>query len=150
MQCHFELYVYQSFDFSENCWVRFFPQPAGVKLYTMKFFLNVYTEFSDKIFVIRVKGLKPVTSCVRVQDATTAPARHIWETVSWNWAHVEFAEITEFNESSAPFRKNSIESVKSPSFWTFFLVEKQGLLTGVMYLIGHEQIVYTKINYNTD
>ena len=27
-----------------------------------------------KIFVITVKGLKPVTSCVRDQDATTAQA----------------------------------------------------------------------------
>ena len=28
-----------------------------------------------KIFVITVKGFKPATSCVRDQDATTAPAR---------------------------------------------------------------------------
>ena len=30
-----------------------------------------------KIFVITVKGLEHATSCVRDQDATTAPARHI-------------------------------------------------------------------------
>ena len=30
-----------------------------------------------KIFVIPVKGFKPATSCVRDQDATAAPARHI-------------------------------------------------------------------------
>ena len=30
-----------------------------------------------KICVIIVKGLKPATSCVRHQDATTAPARHV-------------------------------------------------------------------------
>ena len=30
-----------------------------------------------KIFVITVKGLKPVTSCVKDQDATTVPARHM-------------------------------------------------------------------------
>ena len=34
------------------------------------------TEFSNKIFVIAVKGLEPTTSCVRDQDAITAPARH--------------------------------------------------------------------------
>ena len=37
-----------------------------------------------KIFVITVKGLEPATSCVREQDATTVPARHIWERVSLN------------------------------------------------------------------
>ena len=31
-----------------------------------------------------VKGLKPPTSCVRVQDATTVPAKHMWETGSLN------------------------------------------------------------------
>ena len=76
-----------------------------------------WSEFSDKIFVITVKGLEPATSCVRDQDATTAPARHMWEIGSLNWAQFmiqwfisfpEFAEFTEFNESSAPFRKNSI------------------------------------------
>ena len=30
-----------------------------------------------KIFVITVKVLKPATSCVRDQDATTVPARHM-------------------------------------------------------------------------
>ena len=30
-----------------------------------------------KIFVITVKGLEPAISCVRDQDATTEPARHI-------------------------------------------------------------------------
>ena len=32
-----------------------------------------------KIFVITVKEFKPVTSCVRDQDATTAPTRHMRE-----------------------------------------------------------------------
>ena len=30
-----------------------------------------------KIFVITVKGLEPATSCVRDQEATTVPARHM-------------------------------------------------------------------------
>ena len=33
-----------------------------------------------KVFVITVKGIKPPTFCVRDQDATTAPARHMLET----------------------------------------------------------------------
>ena len=42
-----------------------------------------FTEFSEfrnkkfsKIFVITVKGLEPITSCERDQDATTSIARH--------------------------------------------------------------------------
>ena len=50
----------------------------------MEFFLNVFTEFSCKKIVIAVKGLEPVTSCIRDQDATTVPARHMWETASLN------------------------------------------------------------------
>ena len=48
----------------------------------MEFFLNVSLNSANsvtKIFVITVKGLKPATkppSCLRDQDATTAPARH--------------------------------------------------------------------------
>ena len=57
-----------------------------------------------KIFVITVKGFKPAT-CIRNQDATTAPVRHIWETESLNWFQFmlqwfirfpEFAEFTVF------------------------------------------------------
>ena len=33
-----------------------------------------------RIFVITVKGFKPATFCVRGEDATTAPARHVSET----------------------------------------------------------------------
>ena len=37
-----------------------------------------FSKFSDKnIFVITVKRLEPATSCVRDQDATTAPSRHM-------------------------------------------------------------------------
>ena len=60
------------------------------------------------------KGLKPVTSYVRDQHATTVTARHMWESGSLNWTQfmlywfISFSEFTEFSESSAPFRKNSI------------------------------------------
>ena len=66
------------------------------------------------IVAITVKGLEPVTSCIRDQDATTDPARHMWETGSSSWAQlilqwfIRFPEFSEFNESSVPFRKNSI------------------------------------------
>ena len=32
---------------------------------------------SVKNILVTVKGLEPATSCVREQDATTAPARHM-------------------------------------------------------------------------
>ena len=34
-------------------------------------------QWIQKIFVITVKGLEPATSCIRDQDATTAPATHV-------------------------------------------------------------------------
>ena len=46
----------------------------------------------------------PATSCVRDQDATTAQARHMWETGSLNWAQfmlqwfLRFPEFAEFSE----------------------------------------------------
>ena len=41
----------------------------------------------QKLFFVRyIKGLEPAASCVRDQDATTAPARHMWETGSLTWA----------------------------------------------------------------
>ena len=42
---------------------------------SIEFCLNVYTEL--KIFVITVKGFEPTISCVRDQDATTVPGRHM-------------------------------------------------------------------------
>ena len=39
--------------------------------------MNFLNEFSDKIFVITVKGLEPATSCVKDQLVTTAPERHM-------------------------------------------------------------------------
>ena len=73
----------------------------------MEFFLNVFTEFSkfsDKKFTITVKGLVPATSCIRDQDATTVPARHMWETGSLNWA--------QFMHQWLSVSPNSLNSVK--------------------------------------
>ena len=59
---------------------------------TMEFFLNVFTEFSefsDKNichYSKRAQTCHPATSCVRDRDATTASARHMWETGSLNQA----------------------------------------------------------------
>ena len=89
------------------------------------FFLNVSLNSANysvtKIFVITVKRLEPATSCVRDQDATSAPARHMWDTGSLNRTQFmlqcfisfpEFAELFEFNKSSAPFRQNFIVWIK--------------------------------------
>ena len=62
-----------------------------------------------KIFVYskRTRTCHSSTSCVRDQNATTAPARHIWDTGSLNWTlfmlqwFIKFPEFTEFSESSA-------------------------------------------------
>ena len=60
---------------------------------SIEFSINVFTEFSDKnICHYRHRALTyhPATSCVRDQDTTTAPARHLWETGSLNWVLFEF------------------------------------------------------------
>ena len=73
-----------------------------------------FAEFSDKIFVITVKGFEPATCCVGHQDVIAMPARHMWEMGSLNRAQFmlqwfirfrECAEFTEFNESSDPLKK---------------------------------------------
>ena len=62
---------------------------------TLEFFLNNFTEFSDKIFVITVKGLQLSTSYVRDQDATTVPARHTWETGSLNSVQFMLCDLSD-------------------------------------------------------
>ena len=86
----------------------------------LEFFLNVFTEFSefrDKNiwhYSKRSRTCHPAISCVRDQDVTTVPARHMWGTGSLSWSQfmlqwfISFNEFAEFNESSALFRKNSI------------------------------------------
>ena len=43
----------------------------------MEFFLNLSANSVTKIFVITVKGLEPVISCARDQDAIIVPALHM-------------------------------------------------------------------------
>ena len=86
--------------------------PTGMHSCSKTFSLDSLNSVT-KIFFITVKGLEPATSCARSQNATTVPARHMWETGSLNWPQfmlqwfIRFPEFAEFNESSAPFRKNS-------------------------------------------
>ena len=54
------------------------------------------TDSVTKIFGITVKRLDPATTCVRDQDATIEPARHMWETVSLNWLQFMFKWFIRF------------------------------------------------------
>ena len=88
---------------------------------------NVFTEvseFSDKIFVIAVKGFKPASSCVRDQDTAIVPAGHMWETGSLNWLHFMLLWIIRFPEFhwfSLPFRENSIIRSIIWLLWLWFM-----------------------------
>ena len=84
---------------------------------TIEFSLNVFTEFAEsviKIFVIIVKGLKPAISCIRDQDASKTPARHMCETWSLNTPHfmlqwfIRFTEFAEFTEFPFNLRKTPL------------------------------------------
>ena len=64
-----------------------------------------FTEFSDRNichYCKRAWTCHPATSCVRDQDVTTSPARHVWEIGSLNWAEfmlqwfIRFPEFSEF------------------------------------------------------
>ena len=52
-----------------------------ISLETIEFFLNVCTEFTEKIdiYCILKRLFEPATSCVRDQDATAASARQVAE-----------------------------------------------------------------------
>ena len=75
--------------------------PSSGKSWIRHCFPNCF-HWIQRIFVIIVKLLEPATSCVSYQDATTAPARHMWETGSLNWSQfmlqwfIWFPEFTEF------------------------------------------------------
>ena len=53
------------------------PELCGVSIEFSLNVFNEFAEFSDKIFVVTIKRFEPVTSCVRDQDATSVPARHV-------------------------------------------------------------------------
>ena len=79
------------------------------------FSLNSANSVTKKIYDIkRIRTCHLATSSIRDQHATIAPARHMWENGSFNWAQfmlqwfIRFPEFSEFSESCAPFRKNSI------------------------------------------
>ena len=70
---------------------------------------------ADKLFFITAKELEPATYWVRDQDATSVPARHIWETGSLNCAQFIHASVTYqiswirwIRWIPVPFRENSI------------------------------------------
>ena len=77
--------------------------------------LNVFTEFTkfnDKNichYSKRTRTCHPATSCVGDQDATTAPARHMWETGSLNWLQLmlQIPWTRWIHWIPVPFRKNS-------------------------------------------
>ena len=62
---------------------------------------------SVKIFVNMVKGFKLATSCVRDENARTVSARPKFMLQCFI-RFLECAEITDFNESAAPFRKTTV------------------------------------------
>ena len=67
-----------------------------------------FTEFSDKMichYSKRAQTCHSATSCVRDPDATTAPARHTWDTRYLNWAQFM---LQWFSDSL-----NSLNSVKA-------------------------------------
>ena len=84
------------------------------------FFLKSLNSVT-KIFVISAKGLEPVVSYVRDQDATTAPARHMWDTGSLNWPKfmlqwfIQFPEFTKFTKFLFNLRKTPLDRINTVS-----------------------------------
>ena len=117
-------------------------------------FLKCFSELSEKIFVIRLKWLEPATFCIRDKDATTTPARHIWEKGSLNWTQFmlqwlvripEFDEFTEFNKSSALLRKKN--STITVYFNSLCLCCSNSLLSWVRIIWLNEE---NKVKQNVD
>ena len=98
----------------------------------MEFFLNIFTQFSefnDKKnchYSKRTRTCHSATSCLRDQNATTAPGRHMWERGSLNWAQFmlhsdyQFPWIRWIQRKFCPFRKNSINSHKLKHTYSTF------------------------------
>ena len=84
------------------------------------FFLNLLNSVT-KIFVISAKGLEPAISYVRDQDATTAPARHMWDTGSLNWPKfmlqwfIQFPEFPKFTKFLLSLRKTPLDRINTIS-----------------------------------
>ena len=64
------------------------------------------------------KGAQTATFCIRDQDATTAPARQMWQTGFFNWSQfmlqwfIRFPEFTKFTESQLNLGKTPITFTK--------------------------------------
>ena len=77
-------------------------------------FIGVFPKCFHRIqwqkCLLTVKGFEPATSCVRDQGVTTAPARHMWETGSLNWAPIAsvIVKVAEFSET-APLGKTRLQ-----------------------------------------
>ena len=113
---------------------------------TFEFLLNVFTEFSELRDILSLKWFEPVTSCDRDQDATTAPARHSWETGSVNWPQF------------IPFRENSnarhpVDFSSKQSIWLNFLVVRHcnnklfTLVKGHKSIFGLKSLLMKENNY---
>ena len=78
-----------------------------------------------KIFVITCH---PATSCVRDHDASTVPARHMWEAGSVNWAqfmlqwYIRFPKFAEFNENSVTFRRKRYLNILSNKIFHWSII----------------------------
>ena len=104
--------LYKSFKNCDSCNT---VTPHGVCF--LEFFLNVSLNSANSVTRYYCHYSKRARTChilYKRPDAKTAPARHVWERGSSNWAKfilqrfIRFPEFSEFNESSVPFRKNSI------------------------------------------
>ena len=93
----------------------------------MQFFLNVFTElaeFSDKRYVITVKGLEPLSArdllCERPACYHSGSTTHVRDRIfKLSPIHasviISFPEFSEFSESYFSFRKNYIGSERNPT-----------------------------------
>ena len=106
------------FIFNRNAETLFYFATMITCVTLVEFFLNIFhwiqqIQWQKIYYIKRTRTFYPATSCVRDQHVTTAPARHMWEIGSLNWAQyqlqwfVSFSEFTELSERSGPFRKNS-------------------------------------------
>ena len=92
----------------------------------MEFFPNVFTEFSEKIFVNAIKRVKPATSCVRDQNASTNTSKaHVIDRIfklspTHTSVIIRFPEFSEFRETSVAFRENSFYSAGTTAIFVYY------------------------------